>query len=593
MYIERIKNGEDLKKLSIQQLEVLADEIRHAIIQRCSEYGGHLGSNMGIVEITVALHYIFNVEVDKLVFDVSHQTFSHKMLTGRSEAYTNPEKYSDVIEFTHPNESPADLFHMGHTSTSISLACGLARARDVLERHERVIAVIGDASLGGGQAFEGMNIAATLNSQLLIILNDNEMSVFDNHGSLYPHLTQLRNSNGTSTNNIFKNMGFDYHYLEHGNDMGKVIAFIAENADNPRPTVLHIHTQKGKGFTPAETEKARWHFTKPFDLTTNQIKSSLKTPSENYGNITFEYLSKRMEKDSRINVVTASTPSAIGFGPARVYGTALEKQFLDVGIEEQNAFSIAAGMAVGGAKVVIGTWASFYQRAYDQIAHEICLNNIPVTMIVTNASVLGDPNDTHAGLFDIAMLSSMPNILYLAPANKQEYLSMLEWSLDNQKLPVAIRTPWHGVHYTECSEKGTNWEIPKYKVEQAGNQIAVLALGGFFEMGKKACACLKEKYGVTCTLINPRYANRLDKTVLDELKGTHQLVATLEDASVTGGFGAMIAQYYACDPMQVKNFGFHERIPAEFHPADFMEANGLTPEKIADEIASLCALNQQ
>ncbi len=582
MYIEKLQTN-SVKQLQPEELICLADEIRRAILFRCSKYGGHVGSNLGIVELTVALHYVFELPKDKIIFDVSHQSYPHKILTGRGQAFVDESRFSEVVGFSNPKENVNDLFHMGHTSTSISLAVGLAKARDVLGQEEKVIAVIGDAALGGGQAFEGLNTAAGLNSQFLIVLNDNEMSVFDNHGTLYNHLSYLRNNKGECDDNLFKIFGYEYRYLESGNDLQSLIQILNEVKNNDRPTVLHVHTKKGSGYSYAEADKARWHFSKPFDLETGVIKNSQHTPRDNYGNITYDLLSRRMKVDRSILVVTASTPSSFGFHPKRVEGTDIEEQFIDVGIEEQNALLIAAGMARQGGKVVFGTWATFFQRAYDQIAHEICLNRLPVTMLVTNASLLGDPNDTHAGIFDIAMFSSMPGLLCLAPAFKEDYVSMLNWSLDNQKCPLVIRIPWHGVFSKEDSEE-RDWEEPAYSVREKGSEIAILALGGMYQIGARVCETVREKIHFQCTLIDPRYANRVDEKLLTELEKSHKLVITMEDASLRGGFGAMIAQFYSEKNVKVRNYGVSKPLPTEFNSSEFMADNHMTEDAVSSDI---------
>lgn len=583
MLIDKINESKDVKQLTHKELEVLASEIRQGILNRCSNYGGHLGSNLGIVELVIALHYVYSIPDDKIIYDVSHQAFPHKMLTGRAKYFW--KDYSKIIEFTNPSEDKSDIFHIGHTSTSIGLACGMARARDILGGKENIIAVIGDAALGGGQAFEGLNIATELKSQFLIVLNDNEMSVFDNHGGLYSHLSDLRNRTHVGEN-LFENMGFEYYYLEEGNNLQSLINVLNHVRNNKNPTVLHIHTLKGKGYLPAEINKAKWHYTKPFiindDNSKNQVNKVIKN-IENFGTVTYEYLSKTIQKDAAVMVVAASTPSSFGFTPDKVYGTDIENNFIDVGIEEQNAVLVAAGMSKRGGKVVFGTWASFFQRAYDQIAHEIVLNNLPVTFIVTNASIQGDPNDTHAGIYDIPMLSSIPNLLYLAPVYSEEYISMLDWSLNSQVCPVAIRLPWNGVHHGKQAYKH-DWNNVKYSVEKKGEEVAIIALGGFFDLGIELCECLKEKYSINPTLINPHYANRTDDYLLNVLKKDHKLIVTLEDGTVYGGFGAMISQFYSLSSIMVKNYGFSKRLPIEFDAKRFMLENGLNVELMANEI---------
>lgn len=582
MVLDKVKTSSDIKKLTIEEMVLLAGEIRTIILKKSSEYGGHVGSNLGIVELTIALHRFFNFPNDKLVFDVSHQTFTHKILTGRKEAFINSDKYSDVSEFTNPNESEFDLFHIGHTSTSISLAIGLALSRQALGTNEKIIAVIGDAALGGGQAYEGLNIASDkVKGQFLIILNDNEMSVFNNQGSLYPHLKELRESKGLSKNNIFKCMGYDYHYLENGNDIFEIIK-VLEAIEN-RPTVLHIHTKKGLGYVFAETNKSRWHFSKPFNLETGEIIS--KGPkTDNYGNITFNYLSNVMKKRNDLIVVTASTPSSIGFHPDRVVAAGINpNQFYDIGIEEQNLVLVAAGIAKSGGQVVIGTWASFYQRAYDQIHHEICLNKLPVTMLVTNASVLGDPNDTHAGIFDVAMFSSMPNLLYLAPAKKEEYLSMLRWSINQKQWPVAIRIPWHGVVEEEFVDN-KDWSVPQFEIIGNGNTIALITVGGMYSFSKIIAKQIFDEFKIVPTLVNSRYAYQLDYKTLDSLAKNHSVIITIEDCLLRGGFGSAVSQYFSDKNIMVKSFGFFKPVPTEFKADQFMKENELSIESIIDYV---------
>ncbi|MCZ2656563.1 1-deoxy-D-xylulose-5-phosphate synthase [Bacteroides fragilis] len=584
MILEKIQSPDDVKVLSNSELHILAQEMRTTLIEKTSICGGHLGSNLGLVEITIALHYVFNSPFDKMVFDVSHQTYCHKMLTGRQLAFTDKEHYDDVIGFSNPEESKHDWFNMGHTSTSISLACGFAKARDLIGSSENVIAVIGDGSLGGGQAFEGLNYAAEQNSGLIIIVNDNDMSIAENHGGLYTHLKSLRDSKGKAENNIFIALGMDYYYIEDGNNLYFMIDILKKVKGTKKTVVIHVWTKKGKGYTPAEENKEDWHWSRPFNIETGVFKGSDGIPIENYGAIACSYLIDKMKQDPKVVVVTAATPICIGFNEKNriVAG----KQFVDVGIMEQHAVSMVTAIARAGGKPVFATNSTFIQRAYDQIEHELCITKCPATLIVTHASVSAHNNITHSGLLDIAMLSNIPNLVYLAPTNKQEYLNMLDWSIEQNQYPVAIRVPWNGVYYSN-REVSTNFsDINHYEVVRDGSKVAILALGGFYQLGEAVAEKLKES-GVNATLINPRYITGVDKNTLESLERNHSVVATIEDGVLIGGFGAKIAQFFANKDVKVKNFGFSQGIPICFDSKEMIETNRLTSEEISADIIEL------
>lgn len=579
MILEQINTPEDLKQINLSELPILAEEIRHALIKKASHCGGHLASNLGIVELTIALHYVFDSPRDKIIFDVSHQTYVHKMLTGRKGTFLDEEHYNDISGYSHPGESEHDLFHIGHTSTSISLACGMAKARDLLGGTENIIAVIGDASLDGGEAFEGLNYAGEQQSGLIVVVNDNDMSIPENHGALSEALTRLRASGGKIENNYFRSLGFEYRFVRDGHDISSLISALREIKDTKKPVVVHCCTQKGKGYSFAEQDREKWHWAHPFDVETGQFTSNV--PSENYGAIVGEHLLDKMRVDPSVTVVAASTPLCIGFHSARRKQAG--KQYVDVGIAEQHAISMAAGIAKGGGKPVFATNCTFYQRAYDQIEQELCITGCPVTMIVTHASVYGHTNDTHAGLYDIALFSNLNNLIYLAPTNKEEYIAMLDWSMEQRQCPVAIRVPWNGVHHTE-RQVLTDYSETRYEMIRDGNEVAILALGSFFQLGEETAERLKEKTGIEATVINPRFITGYDRELLESLRKKHTLVVTLEDGILVGGFGSKIAQYYGASETRVLNCGFPMKIPNRYVPREWMTQSRLTPEQIAEDI---------
>lgn len=587
MYLEKIQSPTDIKKYNETQLKDLASEMRNALIQKTSACGGHLGPNLGVVELTIALHYVFDSPIDKFVFDVSHQSYCHKMLTGRAQAFLDKEKYSSVTGFSEPLESEHDFFSVGHTSTGISLGIGLAKGRDALGASENIIVIVGDGSLGGGQAFEGLNYAAEYGKNLIIVLNDNDMSIAENHGGLYDHLRILRESNGTCSNNIFKSFGLDYKYCAEGHSIEKLIKILSSLKGIDHPIVFHVKTQKGKGYSFAENEREKWHQARPYNISTGEFLTGV--PKENYGAIVGDHLLDLMNKDKSVVVVTAGTSICIGFDERRrrLGGS----QFIDVGIEEQNGVTIAAAIAKRGGKAIFSTNSTFLQRAYDQIEQEMCISSCPATIIVTHASVFGHNTVTHMGLFDIPLLANIPNLVYMAPTNKEEYLAMIDWSIQQDKYPVAIRTPWNGVHSAKQDVERDYSRINKSIVTRSGNKVAIFALGSFYQLGEEVVAMLKEKYRIEATLINPRYISGIDQELLDCLKADHELVVTLEDGYLYGGFGARIAQYYGTTEMKVLCCGFHTEIVSRYNAQEMLHDNELEPIQIVDNIIK--ALNQK
>lgn len=580
MYLENINSPKDLKKLKNSELEALAMEIRNALMNRLSKLGGHFGPNFGMVETIIALHYVFNSPKDKIVFDVSHQSYTHKILTGRKDAYLYDEHFKDVSGYTNPEESEHDFFNIGHTSTSISLAAGLVKARDLQGNNENIIAVIGDGSLSGGEALEGLDFASELKSNFIIIVNDNDMSIAENYGGLYKNLKDLRESKGTCECNLFKAMNLDYTYIDEGNNIEKLIETFNKIKDIDHPIVIHINTTKGKGYKIAEENKEKWHWHLPFDIDTGKTKIS--NFEEDYGMLTCEYLLEKMEKDKKVVTVVAGVPGNIGFTKEKREKAG--KQFVDVGIAEEHAIAFVSGIAKNGGKPVFATHSSFMQRTYDQLSQDLCINNNPATILVNTASVYGMNDVTHLGLYDIAMMGNIPNLVYLAPTCKEEYFSMLDWSIEQNEFPVAIRIPCNGVVSTNKNYEKDYSKLNRYKIEQSGNKVAILALGDFYQLGEKVASEVYKKWGFNPTLINPRYITGIDKEVLENLQKEHSLVITLEDGILEGGFGEKIASYYGTSNIKVKNYGIKKSFPDRYDVYELLKQNRLTVEQIIEDI---------
>ena len=583
MYLERINSPIDLRKLSFGELLGLVDEVRAAILNRVSKIGGHVGSNLGIVEATVALHYVFNSPVDKIVFDVSHQSYAHKILTGRKAAFLDDAQFKAVTGYSEPRESVHDQFVTGHTSTSISLACGLAKGRDLLGGTGNIIAVIGDGSLSGGEAYEGLNCGAKLGSNLIVLLNDNEQSISDVNGGLYDHLTELRKSNGTSDNNIFKAFGYEYFYLEQGNDLEALIGIFSALKNVNHPVVVHIHTRKGCGYAPAENNREDWHWFPPFYLESGEKRS--KVTGENYDTLVADYLLKKMPDNPGLIAMVAAVPLTIDFKKANRLKAG--RQFIDVDISEQHLLSMAAGIAKNGGTPVVATFSTFFQRAYDQISQDICINNLPVTMLIRNGSVWAGNDVTHIGWFDLALFSNIPNMVLLCPTNCEEYFAMLDWSLSQREHPVAIRIPRNGVHHASGSVKRDYSELNRFLVTQKGSRVAVLALGDFYQIGEELVSEIKVELGFHPTLINPRYATGLDACLLRSLEKCHDVVVTLEDGILDGGFGQKVASFYGSSSMKVLNYGLRKEFVDGYDAKALLEEYGVTPKRIAADLSRL------
>ena len=585
MYIEKVNSPADVKKLSVSEMNGLGGEIRQVLLNKLSSHGGHVGPNLGMVEATIALHYVFDSPTDKIVYDVSHQSYTHKILTGRRAAFMNADEYDEVSGYSEPSESEHDFFVIGHTSTSVSLASGLAKARDLKGEAGNVIAVIGDGSLSGGEAFEGLNVGAELGTNFIVIVNDNQMSIAENHGGLYRNLQQLRETEGQAPCNYFKAMGYDYLYVKDGNDVEQLIEAFREVKDKKHPVVVHINTLKGKGYKLSEEQKERFHYTVPFDLETGNLTGE-SGEGEDYADLTAGYLLQEMKKDPTVVGITAGTPTVFGFTPERRKEAG--RQFIDMGIAEEQAVAMASAIAAGGGKPVFGVYSTFIQRAYDQLSQDLCINNNPALILVFWGSLSSMNDVTHLCLFDIPVIGNIPNMVYLAPTCREEYMAMLEWGIRQTEHPVAIRVPANGVVRRNVEpEKDYGKTLNRYEVSHRGEKVAILGLGSFYQLGEAVAARLKEEKGVDATLVNPRYITGVDEALLDDLKRDHTLVITLEDGVLDGGFGEKIARYYGPSDMKVLNYGVKKEFIDRYDVEEQLKKNRLTVPQIVEDICRI------
>lgn len=580
MYLEKINSPKDIKNLTTPQLEVLAQEMRDALYKKLSIHGGHCGPNFGMVEATIALHRVFDSPRDKFVFDVSHQTYPHKMLTGRNYGFLDESRYDDITGYSCPQESEHDFFTIGHTSTSVSLACGLAKGRDLNGGKENIIAIIGDGSLSGGEALEGLDFASELNSNLIIVVNDNDMSIAENHGGLYKNLKLLRDTEGKADCNFFKSMGLDYVFVKDGNDIDALTSAFESVKDSKKPVVVHIVTEKGKGFALAEKDKENWHWCMPFDEKTGKPKFTFD--GEDYGTLTCDYLLDKMKKDKSVVAITSATPTVFGFTKDKREEAGA--QFVDVGIAEETAVALMSGISKNGGKPVYGVYSTFIQRTFDQLSQDVCINNNPCTIIVFAASVFGMNDVTHLGIYDIPMMSNIPNLVYLAPTTKEEYLAMLDWSTEQREHPVAIRIPC--CDFISTGEKVTKdfSVLNKYEIKEQGTDVAFIGLGTFYPLAQSAAKLYEQKTGKKATVINPYYITGVDTDLLESLKADHKTVVTIEDGILDGGFGEKIARFYGNSDMRVLNFGLKKEFLDRYDVQTVLKDNKLTAEQIVDEL---------
>ena len=578
--LNKINEPKDLKNLNQEELNILAEEVRDVLIKKVSKTGGHFGPNLGMVEATIALHYVFNSPIDKIVYDVSHQSYPHKILTGRKENFINPEKFGEITGYTSQHESEHDFFTVGHTSTSISLACGLAKARDVNGEKENIIAVIGDGSLSGGEAYEGLNNAAESGKNIIIVVNDNDMSIAENHGGLYKNLAQLRETNGASENNLFKALGFEYYYVGEGNNVEVLIETFNKVKNTEHPVVVHIHTIKGKGYEEAEKNKEAFHWIMPFDLENKE--SNIIEFSESYTDIAGKFLVEKAKKDKKIVAITAATPAPVGLNYFR-QEESLKEQYVDVGIAEEHAVAFASGIASQGGKPVLSILSSFVQRTYDQLSQDLAINNNPALIMVSWAGITGG-DVTHLGIFDIPLISNIPNIVYLAPTSKEECLAMIEWGIEQKNHPVAIRVPNGNVISTGVKVKADFHNLNVYEKTIDGSEVAIIGLGSFYDLGKRVQEKLQSETGIKATLINPRFITGVDKDLLTDLLDNHKLVITLEDGVLDGGFGEKISRFYGDKNMKVLNFGATKEFTDRVSLEELYERYHLTEDLIINDI---------
>ena len=579
MILDKVNMPNDLKALSVEEMNALSAEMRELIIKKVNTTGGHFGPNLGIVEATVAMHYVFDCPKDKIVFDVSHQCYPHKILTGRKEGFLNPEKYNVFTGYTAPEESPCDLFKVGHTSTSVSLAVGVAKARDLRGGSENVIALIGDGSLSGGEAYEGLNNAAVLSSNIIIVVNDNDMSIAENAGGLYDNLKLLRETKGKAELNFFKSLGFEYFYEENGNDVESMIKAFKKVKDINKPVVLHIKTLKGCGYKEAETNKEAYHWILPGAL--DEKPSSIQAKTEDYNTLTTDFILAKAKEDKNIIAISPATPGAYGF--TKDFREKLGCRYTDVGIAEEHAVAYASALAKQGAKPVLAVMSSFIQRTYDQLSQDLCLNNSPITLLIYWGAISG-ADCTHLGSFDIPLISNIPNMVYLAPSTKEEYLKMLEWSVKQNDYPVGIRVPFNNFVFAVGPDNNDYSKLNKFKMTQNGRKLAIIGAGNFYHLGCAVAQAFEQKTGIKPTVINPLFLTGVDNEMLEALKVNHDIVITLEDGCVSGGFGEKVSRYYGNSGMKVLNFGsdkeFTDRVPLNI----LYEKYHLTPELIVDDV---------
>ena len=578
--LQKINSPADIRNMVENELKSLAAAMRRPLLDKLSAHGGHVGPNLGMIEAIIALHYVFNTPDDKIVFDVSHQTYPHKMITGRMAAFTDPNHYDDVTGYTNPRESEYDLFSLGHTSSAIALASGIAKARDLRGGKENVVAVIGDGSLSGGVAFEGLDYGATLGTNFIVVVNDNDMSIAENHGGIYADLRLLRNTNGTADNNLFRAMGYAYRYVHYGNDIPSLIKMFRSVKDIDHPVVVHINTMKGMGLPVAEAHKERFHYSAPFDLKTGASLSSpaAATEPEDYADIFANQLLMRMKECPELVAITAGTPGSIGFGPGRRKEAG--RQFVDVGIAEQQAVAMASGLAKGGARPVVGIVSTFLQRAYDQFSQDIALNRQPATFVVFYGSMFGMNDETHLGFFDLGLLSNIPDLLVLTPTCKEEFLAMLRWSEDQTKQPVVIRVPGGEVRSDSSIKITGDYSQPDYEIVREGSRVALIGVGTFLPTMKEAAELLSTN-GLDPMVINPREVSQLDKTTLDQLRN-FDVIVTAEDGIIDGGYGQKVASYFGDAKVKVINLGLPKQFRNRYNAAELQHECNLTPGQIAE-----------
>ena len=569
--LNKIAGPKDVKKLSIPEMEKLAQEIRTLIVEKDAAEGGHLGPDLGIVEATIAYHYVFDAPKDKLVWDISHQTYPHKMLTGRAKAWLDPDHYEDVTPYSNPDESPYDYYAVGHTSTSVALATGMAKARDLMGQRENIMALIGDGSLTGGLAFEGLNNAAIEPHNLVVVVNDNQWSIDKNVGGVVTSLKKLRDSNGQTAENPFKAMGFDYRYVADGNDLSAMIDAFKAVKDVDHPILLHINTLKGKGYEPAVKDEEAHHWVSPFNLEDDQpLAAENQKPTSK--SVALDVIKEQIDAGQNIMAINAAIPGVFNLDN---FKNEYPANYTDVGIAEQESVAFATGFAKEGGIPVLMENSTFLQRAFDQLSHDTAANDLPVVMLVAGGTI-SSQSKTHLGIFDQVMISNLPNWIYLAPTTLAEEKAMLEWAIKQKKHPVAIKVPGD-VPETDHQTVITDYSTINYQVKP-GKEVAVIGLGAFYQLGEKVA----NKLGAT--LVNPLSANILDEKALDQLAANYKVIVTLEDNILDGGFGQKVASYLGNKDVKVLNYGQNRVYTDQTPVAEIYQQNHLTLEQIVADV---------
>lgn len=613
--LDRINNVNDIKQLSISEVYMLAGEIRQFLVQHISETGGHLASNLGAVELTLALHMICDLPKDKIVWDVGHQSYTHKILTGRKEKFDTLRQFGGMSGFPKRSESDCDCFNTGHSSTSVSAGLGLAEARDILGEDYKVISVIGDGAFTGGMAYEALNNASHLKSNFIVVLNDNKMSISENVGGFATHMASMRTAEtyqefksgvhsalnkmpyGERTTRriqrtknslkqllvpgmIFENMGVTYLGPIDGHNIEDMVGLLREAVKVSGPVVVHVITEKGKGYLPAAQHPDRFHGTAPFDIETGELKK----PKEkaNYTDVVSSVLKKIGEKDEKVVAITAAMADGTGL---KRFRSAFPERFFDVGIAEGHAVTFAAGLASAGLKPVVAVYSSFLQRAYDQIVHDVCLQNLPVTFCVDRAGLVGADGETHQGILDLSFLSDIPNMTVMAPKNKWELAAMLRYAV-NFEGPIAIRYP-RGEAYEGLREYRKKIEYAKSEVIFEESQIAIFAVGNMVETAVEVRERLKQQ-GYACSLINARSVKPLDEEMLLKMAEKHTLFVTLEENICRGGYGEAVLSFLnsqdVLEHLKVLTLGIQDRFVEHGSVGQLRKALGLDAETVADTI---------
>lgn len=568
--LKNINSYEDFKRLDISKLPFLCKEINKVIINKCSETGGHLASNLGVNELIVALDYVFNLNEDKLIFDVSHQTYTHKIITGRKEKFLDTKTYGNSASFSNYKESKYDLFTLGHTSSSISLGYGMAKARDLKKEKYNIISLIGDGSLSGGEAFEGLNNASTLKSNFIIVINDNDMSIADDVGYLYKNLYDLKLNKGESKHNIFKDFGYEYKYIEEGNDVLKLVEEFNKIKDINKPIVVHVHTLKGNGYNYAIENKEQWHYRAPFNIIDGKLKKEM---GNTYEIINHNYFSNLLDKRKDVILVTAGTPKNFGF--SKNDRDKYKDNFVDVGIAEQSAISLSLGISKNGIKPIVNISSNFLQRGFDQIAHEISLNSPDITFLVGYGGYQ-KASCTHQNVLDILMISNIPNINYYAPCYKEEYLYLLDYSLKNGGTNF-IRIP-NGLALSKNIKIN---DVNKYDYLINEDSVALIGIGKTKEKAFILHDLLKEK-NINSSVINVLNISNVDIDFINNLTKKHQLIFVIEDGMKEGGFGEKLISF--AKNITVFNYGLNKKYYDFVDENDAYKDSGMDNESILNDI---------